>query len=291
MNKNFSRVVSLIFLIALALAAAAVFAADPGGAPAAKDPERVLAKVEDKEIKEKDVDQLLISAGPQAAMMYDNEPGRKMILDELVARHLFALSGKKQGLDDTPEFKSIVDGLITNLLARAAIENVLKDIAVSDEDCKKFYDENPDQFTTPDQIRASHILLPDDAASADKIALIQEELKKGTSFDVLAVEHSIDPSAQQEGGDLGFFGKGQMVPEFEEAAFALKEPGDLSEPVKSSFGWHIIKLEEKRASSVMPYDDIKPQIEQHLSGEKKTQKYAEELEALKKEYKVEIPAD
>ena len=276
------RVVFLIFLVTFA--ATAAFAAEG----VEKDPERVLARVEGHEIKEKDVDQLLVSAGSQAAMMYDNEPGRKMILDDLVAARLLALSAKKQGLDDTSEFKSALDGFITNFLARAAIEKAVENVAATDEDCKKFYDENPDQFTTPDEIRARHILFADDAVSADKIALVQEELKKGVSFDALALEHSIDPSAQQGGGDLGFFSRGRMVPEFEEAAFALKEPGEISEPIKSDFGWHIIKLEEKKPSAVTPYDEIKPQIEQYLSNEKKAEKYQEELEALKKEYKVEI---
>ena len=284
----------LLFVLVLSvLASAVVFAAtedtaQPENAPASKNPEKVLARVEGKEIMEKDVDRLLESAGPQVAMMYDNEPGRKMILQEIISGALFELSARKQGLDETSEFKSAIVDFSTQYLARAAIEQAIKDITVSDEDCKKFYDENPDQFTSPEQIRAMHILLADDVTSADKVLLIQEELKKGVSFDVLAKAHSIDPSAQQNGGDLSFFSKGQMVPEFEEAAFALNEPGDISEPTKSDFGWHIIKLEEKKPSSVVPYDDVKPQIEQYLSNEKKSGKYDEVLEALKKEYKVEI---
>jgi len=287
-NKSF---LCVVLAVVLALAAFAVFAADVfAAASVEKDPERVLARVEGYEIKEKDVDQILVAAGPQAAMMYDNAQGRKAILDDLVAARLFALSGKKKGLDKTPEFQSILESFTNQTLARATIEEIIKGVAATEEDCKKFYDENQDKFTTQDEVRARHILIADDATSADKTALIQGELKKGVSFDVLAVEHSTDPSASQGGGDLGFFSKGQMVPEFETAAFALKNPGDISDPVKSDFGWHIIKLEEKRASTVMPYDDIKPQIEQYLSNEKKAQKYEEELEALKKEYKVEIPA-
>jgi peptidyl-prolyl cis-trans isomerase C len=101
------------------------------------------------------------------------------------------------------------------------------------------------------------------------------------------MSQSICPSAPQ-GGDLGFFGRGQMVPEFEEVAFALQNPGDISDPVQSSFGWHIIKLEEKQPPSVLGYDEIKPQIIQYLSNARRAQKYGEELETLKEEYKVEI---
>ena len=284
MNRKMKKILCVVILTVFASTAAAVFAADPE----TKDPEKVLARVEGQEIKEKDVDQFMIAAGPQVAMMYDNEQGRKIILDELDAGRLLAISGKKQRLDDTPEFKEALENFTANFLIRATIEEIVKDVTASDEDCKKFYDENLNEFATPDEIRASHILLPDDEARAAKIALIQGELEKGVSLDVFAAEHSINPSAQQNGGDLGFFSRGQMVPEFEEAAFALKEPGDISDPVKSDFGWHIIKLEEKKPSGVMPYDDVKLQLEQYLSNEKKTQKYQDELEALRKEYKIEI---
>jgi peptidyl-prolyl cis-trans isomerase C len=287
-KKSFlgSVVLGLVVSAALVAFAAPVEQAAPGPEPA-KDPERVLAKVETQEIKEKDVDQVILMAGPQGAA-YDNEQGRKAILDELVAARLFAISGKKQGLDQTPEFKNVVENFTNQALARVAIEKALANISASEEESKKFYDENPEQFTTPEEVRARHILLSDDVTSADKVTTIQDELKRGVSFDVLAVTYSTDPSAAQGGGDLGFFGKGQMVPEFEEAAFALKESGDISSPVRTAFGWHIIKLEEKRPSTVISYDDVKPQIIQYLANEKRTQKYREELEVLKKEYKVEI---
>lgn len=281
-------VIGLLVLSLLALTSLGAFAApsEPAAAPE-KNPEQVLAKVEQGEIKEKDVDQVLQMMGPQGATMYDNPQGRKAILDELVAARLFALSGAKQGLDKTPDFQAAVAGFTSQALARAAIEKSLNAVIVSDDETKKFYDENPDQFTTPEEIHARHILVSDDVTSADTIKTIQSELNKGVSFDVVAKEHSICPSAPQ-GGDLGFFAKGQMVPEFEAAAFALKNPGDISEPVKTTFGWHIIKLEEKKPSVKLSYDDVKPQITQYLLNEKKAKKYQEDLETLKKQYKVEI---
>jgi peptidyl-prolyl cis-trans isomerase C len=286
MKKSLLSSVVLGVILLAALIAFAAPAEQESSQPE-KDPEKVLAKVETQEIKEKDVDQVIQMAGPQGAV-YDNEQGRKAILDELVAARLFAISGAKEGLDQTPEFKSVVENFMNQALARVAIEKALGDVAASEEESKKFYDENPAQFTTPEEVRARHILLSDDVTSADKIVTIQDELKKGVSFDVLAVNYSTDPSAAQGGGDLGFFGKGQMVPEFEEAAFALKEPGDISEPVQTAFGWHIIKLEEKKPSAVVSYDEVKPQIVQYLTNEKRAQKYRDQLEVLKKEYKVEI---
>jgi peptidyl-prolyl cis-trans isomerase C len=271
---------------AAAWAASAEREAAPGsGSESKKDPEKILVRIETQEIKEKDIDQVIEMLGPQGAM-YDNEQGRSAILEELVNSRLFSLLGAREGLDKTPDFKASVESMIQQALARAAVDRLMTDTAVTDEEVKKFYDENPAQFTRPEEIHVRHILISDDIASADKIASIQSDLSKGVSFDVLAVSESICPSAPQ-GGDLGFFGRGQMVPEFEEAAFALQNLGDVSAPVLSSFGWHIIKLEEKRPASSVAYDEVKPQLVQYLEGEKKNEKYREALETLRKEFRIE----
>ena len=251
------------------------------------DPEKVLAKVADREIREKDIDQVIRMMGPQGAMMYDNPQGRKAVLDELVSMHLFALKGAEEKLDQTPEFKTAVETFRNQSLARAAIDASLKDVTVSDEEAKKFYDEHPDQFTQPERVHVRHILISDDVTSADAIAKVQADLRAGASFDEVAKSRSLCPSAAQ-GGDLGEVSKGQMVPEFEAAAFALKNPGDLSEPVKTRFGWHIIRLEGRTPSSLEPFDNVKPQLLQYLTNEKKNEAFKNAVEGLKKTYKVEI---
>ncbi len=251
------------------------------------DPEKVLAKVADREIREKDIDQVIRMMGPQGAMMYDNPQGRKAVLDELVSMHLFALRGAEEKLDQTPEFKAALETFRNQSLARAAIDASLKDVTASDEDAKKFYDEHPDQFTQPERVHVRHILISDDVTSADAIAKIQADLKAGASFDEVAKSCSLCPSAAQ-GGDLGEVSKGQMVPEFETAAFALKNPGDLSEPVKTQFGWHIIRLEDRTPSSLEPLDTVKPQLLQYLTNEKRNEAFKNAVEGLKKTYKVEM---
>ena len=251
------------------------------------DPEKVLAKVADREIREKDIDQVIRMMGPQGAMMYDNPQGRKAVLDELVSMHLFALKGAEEKLDQTPEFKAALETFRNQSLARAAIDASLKDVTASDEDAKKFYDEHPDQFTQPERVHVRHILISDDVTSADAIAKVQADLRAGASFDEVAKSRSLCPSAAQ-GGDLGEVSKGQMVPEFEAAAFALKNPGDLSEPVKTQFGWHIIRLEGRTPSSLEPFDNVKPQLLQYLTNEKKNEAFKNAVEGLKKTYKVEI---
>ena len=277
---------ALVVLMGAGLAWAAQTQPETKDAPKA-DPEKVLAKVADREIREKDIDQVIRMMGPQGAMMYDNPQGRRAVLDELVSMHLFALKGAEEKLDQTPEFKTAVETFRNQSLARAAIDASLKDVTVSDEEAKKFYDEHPDQFTQPERVHVRHVLISDDVTSADAIAKIQADLKAGVSFDEVAKSRSLCPSAAQ-GGDLGEVSKGQMVPEFEAAAFALKNPGDLSEPVKTQFGWHIIRLEGRTPSSVEPFDTVKPQLVQYLTNEKKGEAYKNAVEGLKKTYKVEM---
>ena len=277
---------ALVVLMGAGLAWAAQTQPETKDAPKA-DPEKVLAKVADREIREKDIDQVIRMMGPQGAMMYDNPQGRRAVLDELVSMHLFALKGAEEKLDKTPEFKTAVETFRNQSLARAAIDASLKDVTVSDEEAKKFYDEHPDQFTQPERVHVRHVLISDDVTSADAIAKIQADLKAGVSFDEVAKSRSLCPSAAQ-GGDLGEVSKGQMVPEFEAAAFALKNPGDLSEPVKTQFGWHIIRLEGRTPSSVEPFDTVKPQLVQYLTNEKKGEAFKNAVEGLKKTYKVEM---
>ncbi|GHS89575.1 peptidylprolyl isomerase [Synergistales bacterium] len=283
MNRIFFKGALTAALVLAVLGAS--FAAD--AASSTKDPEKILARVNGEEIKEKDVDKLILLLGPQG-VNYDNEQGRVAILEEIVNSRLFALDGARKKLNETPEFKEAVADFTRQTLARFAIDDALKNEASNEEEAQKFYEDSPEQFTQPEEIRALHILLADDETSADKIALVQSELKKGAAFEDVAKANSIDPSAAQNGGDLGFFGKGMMVPEFENAAFALENPGDVSEPTQSQFGWHIIKLVEKKPESLVPFDTVKAQIIQYLANEKKGIEYQVRLGMLKSEYAVEI---
>lgn len=162
------------------------------------------------------------------------------------------------------------DLIITNFIE----QTIVPKITVSEEESKKFYDQNTDKFSRPESVRASHILLGVDAkASADdkkksreKIEKLRKDLAGGADFATLAKENSTCPSSQQ-GGDLGFFGKGQMVPAFEQVAFTLK-PGEISDVVETQFGYHIIKLIEKKSAETVAFKDVRPRIEEFLKGQK-----------------------
>lgn len=165
---------------------------------------------------------------------------------------------------------------------------------VSDNETRAFYDKNQDKFTQEETVRASHILIGfDDKASAadkkkarEKAEKLKKELAGGADFATLAKGNSTCPSSQQ-GGDLGFFGKGQMVPAFEKAAFALK-PGEVSDIVETQFGFHIIKLVEKKAAAKTEYGVVKTRIEEYLKGQKVNEAVQKYIEDAKKTAKIEI---
>lgn len=182
------------------------------------------------------------------------------------------------------------DLIITNFIEKTIVPTV----KVSEEDARKFYDQNPDKFTKPETVKASHILLGvDEKASADvkkaardKAEKLRKELAGGADFAALAKENSTCPSSQQ-GGDLGYFGKGQMVPAFEKAAFALK-PGEISDVVETQFGYHIIKVTEKKAAEKVDFKEVKPRIDEFLKNQKVGAAVNDYLAETRKTAKIEL---
>ena len=180
--------------------------------------------------------------------------------------------------------------LVNNLIEKEIVPKV----TVSDEEIKKFYDDNKDRyFHKPEQVRASHILIGvDEKADAEtkkkakeKAEALLKEIKAGKDFAELAKANSTCPSSAQ-GGDLGFFGKGQMVPSFEQAAFGLK-PGEVSGVVETQFGYHIIKLTDKKPAENITLDEAKPKIVELLKNQKIQTKVAEYIKELHSKIKVE----
>ena len=166
-------------------------------------------------------------------------------------------------------------------------------VAATDTDAKDFYDKNPDKFQQPESVRASHILLmtkdKDEAAKKAAKTKIDELLKRakaGEDFAALAKANSEDGSAPQ-GGDLGPFQRGRMVPEFDKVAFSLK-PGEISDVVTTEFGYHIIKLTEKKEASAIPLDQVKPQVLEYLTNQKKQQRVDSFIDEAKKRAKIEV---
>ena len=182
-----------------------------------------------------------------------------------------------------------------DLLISKFVESVIvPKVKVTEEDARAFYTQNPDKFSRSESVKASHILIGVDAKASpeekkkagEKAEKLRKELTGGADFATLAKGNSTCPSSQQ-GGDLGFFGKGQMVPAFEKSAFALK-PGEISGVVETQFGYHIIKLTEKKPAETVPFKDAKAKIEEYLMGQKINAAVGEYLSEAKKIAKIEI---
>ena len=180
---------------------------------------------------------------------------------------------------------------ITKML-EAAIE---AKVAVSPEQAKKFYDENPDQFKRPEQVRASHILIGTQenadvatkAAAKRKAEGLLKQLKAGGDFAALAKENSQDPGSAVNGGDLGLFSRGQMVGPFDQVAFTLA-PGATSDLVETQFGYHIIRVMEKKEAGAVALDEVRPQLEQFLQNQNRQREMTSYIAALKAKGKVEV---
>jgi len=182
-------------------------------------------------------------------------------------------------------------GMVTEALVT---KKFVDKTTVPEEKAKAYYDSHPQFFKQPEKVKASHILIKvkPDASEAEKaeamkkIKKVQEQLKKGDDFAEVAKKSSEGPSASK-GGDLGYFGRGQMVGPFEETAFSL-EPGKVSDVVKTQFGYHLIKVTDKKPESTIPFDAVKPRIEQYLKQEEVQKEIKKYIDNLRKEAKVEI---
>ena len=223
----------------------------------AEDANPVLAKVNGAEIRQSDVALAEEELGPSLAQM-DPATKKENVLAFLIDMKIVAKAAEDKKIEDRPDFKARLAFARNRLL----MDNLLAaegKAATTDDAMKKVYDEAAKQISGEQEVHARHILVE----TEDEAKTIKAELTKGADFAELAKKKSKDPGAA-DGGDLGFFTKDQMVPEFSAVAFAL-EPGKISDPVKSQFGWHIIKVEEKRNRKAPDFDQVKPQIETYVT--------------------------
>lgn len=244
---------------------------------------KILATVNGRDITEKDLE-FAISRFPQQNQQYfTTEEGKKQLLNQIVSYELVYNFAKDSNLEQEEEFKKQLEMVKRDLLIQAGMAKTFESVEVNDDEVKAFYDKNAEMFKTEETVSAKHILVETEE-EAKKIA---EEIKGDElSFEEAAEKYSKCPSKAQ-GGNLGSFERGRMVPEFENAAFEL-ELNTVSEPVKTQFGYHIIKVEDKKSSSVKEFEEVKPMITSNLLHEKQNKEFAELVEKLRKTYTVEM---
>jgi peptidyl-prolyl cis-trans isomerase C len=221
---------------------------------------------------------------------------KENLLRQIVQTMVIADMAKKQGFDNKPDVKKQLELFTDNFLVNEYLrKEVASKATVSEDDIKIYYDGHKDEFKTSDMVRARHILIkvaPQSSEEEKKKAKVKAEsvlkkIKDDEDFAGLANNYSDDTSSKLTGGDLGFFARGKMVKPFEDAAFSLK-PGEVSGIVETQFGYHIIKLEERKAASTEPLENVKERIQQKLLQDSMRSKVSEFIEKAVKDSKVEI---
>src|SRR5215469_12462715 len=258
----------LATILAVGLTAfVAMTAVAPAQAPVA-DP--VIAKVNGIEIRQSDLNLAEEDIGRD--MPANDEAGKRdYLVNYLSDMLLIAKAAEAKKIPDSAEFKRRL-AFVRN---KALMETVLGEeskAAVTEQALRKIYDDATKTMSGQEEVRARHILFrvndPNDTtaskAAEDKVKNTIERIKKGEDFGTLASALTEDPSGKQDGGDLGYFTRDQMVPEFSEVAFGL-EKGQVSGPVKTQFGWHVLKVEDKRMREPPPFDQVRGEIEQFAS--------------------------
>ena len=239
----------------------------------------VLAVVAGYEITEAELNTFMKGL-PREQQMYASHPQfRAQCLENLMAIRMFAAEAVETKIDETEEFKKAMDSARTEILAQLAVANVMKEIKVEEDELKAYYEANVNQFEKGATVSAKHILVKEEDECMAILAAINAGEK---TFEEAAKESSTCPSGQQ-GGSLGEFGKGQMVKEFEEAAFAA-EIGQVVGPVATQFGYHLIKVEEKTEATVAAFEEVKEQIRRNLLGQKQNDAYGAKVAELKAKY-------
>ena len=258
------------------------------GADAGKKEQKgqVIAEVNGVVITTEDFKKELEVLPPYLKQMAASPEGQKEMLDSMVVRELVMQDAQKQGIDKSPEIAAKMEDMKKRVVVEAYLKKKVEEqVKLSDADLQKFYDQNKDKFKAGEQLRASHILVKTEKEAQDVLT----QLKSGAKFEDLAKKVSVDP-AGQKGGDLGWFGKGSMIPEFEKVAFSMKE-GETSGIVKTKFGFHVIKLTGKRPAGLLPFAEVKEQLKAKLMPEKQQEVFKKVKEDLKKNAKLSVKED
>lgn len=286
---KFLRKGKYIALMAILLFSLALTACDSGG------DKEVVGKVDDVEITRDELNEAM-------ARQYGEPTLNSLISEKIIELEIekedikvdskeideeFDLMaeqyGGKEGLEQAMAASNLTEEDIKDQIEeKLSIEKLLgDDVKVTDDEIKEYYEKNKDKFTQKEQVNASHVLVKDEDLAKD----IKKKLDDGEDIGELAKEHSEDTGTKDQGGNLGFFGRGQMVEEFDKAAFDL-EVGEISEPIKTEHGYHVIVVNEKKEEEVQSLEDIKDTIKVVISEEKMEPAFQEWYTKKAEEYEI-----
>jgi len=277
-SMDIAAAIRLSFAVAVSVA---LLSLAPAWAQTAPDP--LVAKVDGVEVRESDIALAEEDLGSNIPPQVQGDARRDFIVSYLTDIMLVAKAAEAAKAADAKEFQSRLN-FIRNKLLMESILQIEGKKAVTEQAMREVYDNALKQMSGEEEVRARHILVE----TEDEAKKILADLKKGGDFEAIAKEKSKDPGAAAQGGDLGYFAKDQMVPEFAEVAFKLSK-GQLSDPVKTQFGWHIIRVEDKRSKSPPPFDQVKDQIETFVQRKSQAE-YVTKLREAAKIERLDKPA-
>lgn len=253
--------------------------------------EKILAVVNGTKITMDDFEKEVSSLPSNYRSMIDTN--KRKFLDDLILQELLYQESIKKNLEKDKEVVDTIERIKRKVLAQKLLEKEVMGLTeISEDDIKKYYEENKDSYKVPEQLNAAHILVKadeEDQAAMEKIQGLLKKVKEGNDFASLAKENSDCPSSSK-GGELGYFSRGQMVPEFEEAVFKLKV-GEVSSVVKTRFGYHIIKLLDRKEERTKESSEVKDEIEQKLTREKQKSIFENYTNDLKAKAKITVNED
>lgn len=245
--------------------------------------DKILANVNGSPITEAEVNEFITSLGQRGAA-YNTPEGKKAVLNQIIGDRLLLIDAKRNLLEADPKFKAELAKMKDRLLTGFAVERVIATVSVSDKEAEDYYEANKDKFMSSETVNASHILVDTEEKA---LAVLEEINSEKKTFEDAAREYSTCPSGKS-GGNLGDFERGQMVPEFDSAVFAMNVGEITSAPVKTQFGYHLIKLNSKSDAAIAPFSQISEQIKEMLLGEKRKKAYESKINQLKILYPVDM---
>lgn len=266
----------------------------------ATEDDPVFAKAGDHVFRKSDLSRILSYSPPYLQEQLKRDPQQKeMLIKRLMHQKIISDIAKKEGFDKKTEVKEQLQQITDSFLANEYLmQEVIEKVSVSENELKDFYNGNKEKFTTPEQVKASHILIKvnfgateDEKKKAkEKAKQMLEWLKKGEKFETLAEQYSDDQQSKTIGGSLGYIARGRMPKSFDEAAFSMK-PGQISDVVQTDYGYHIIQVEDHKDAATKTFDEVKDSIKEQMKNEIAKTKVEEFIKKAEKDAGFEIYSD
>lgn len=253
-----------------------------------KDSGKSIATIDGEKITVKEFNAELDKIPLNMKMLVASQSGKRDFLNRLIERRLILQEAKKENVDKDKDFQDRLVEIKDQLMMQSLLKKkVNTEVKLADADLEKYYDEHKEEFKRDKQIQTRQIVVKTEQEAKD----IAARIAKGEDFADLAKRYSIDPSAKNTGGDIGYHPRGTLIPEYEAAAFQLTKIGQVSPPVKTQIGYHIIKLEGMKAGDYVPFPEVKDFIRQKLTQAKQAEVLQKYVEDLKKKSKILINDD